>query len=155
MIVLVTSALSSTSQTHSQGSDSDMLHKMHIYRTTVSILLSQREFYSAFRRSPQTVNTTIGSTVHFQCQPEKQVNAVIWRVNNQRLRILNSPDVFQISAADPSWNTALHTLEMPALAEYNNSTVRCLLITSSSSSGDIYSNVAMLAIQGWFCCICE
>ena len=44
VIVLVTSVRSSTSQTHSQGSDSDMLHKMYIYRTTVSILLSQREF---------------------------------------------------------------------------------------------------------------
>ena len=92
------------------------------------------------------MNATVGSTVQFHCQAAVSVNAVAWYINHAPMNRLNSPNIIHITEPDASWSHALHTLQMPALEEYNNSIVQCVIIIFGSP--DIFSKEVTLAVQG-------
>ena len=104
--------------------------------------------FADFRQWPKSINATEGSTVRFHCQAAVNVDDVRWNVNSRSIRFLNSPSVVHRSRPDPNWAYNLHTLEMPALLAYNNSTVQCVFLNLRRPELDVYSEKATLAVQG-------
>ena len=103
-----------------------------------------------FREFPQSVNATLDSTVHFHCQTAVPVNEVAWYINHAPVNQLNSPNITQAVGPPANWSHPLHTLQMPALQEYNNSVVQCALIISGRPH--VFTDEATLAIQGALMC---
>jgi len=100
-----------------------------------------------FREVPQPIHATLGSTtsIQFRCQAAVSVGAVTWYVNHQPWSRLIPPSATHNTYPDASWAYPLHTLEMPALREYNNSIVQCVLIRFGKSN--ILSDNVTLVIQ--------
>ena len=93
-----------------------------------------------FISTPTAVNTTLGSTVNFNCSVTTGV--VVWIFNGSLLSELNAPDItaYQIE------NTFV--LHVPAIEEYNNTVVTCAVAILGGD--DKHSDPVLLRVQGRF-----
>lgn len=88
---------------------------------------------SGFLQEPESVNTTINSTVSFHCSSnETNIGAVyIWKLNS--ITYSNSLSLTS-------------TLNLIAVSDRNGSTIQCLYVVTNDKQ--IQSNIAVLLIQG-------
>ena len=112
--------------------------------------MKQFDLYCAdFRETPQSVNATLESTVQFHCQTAVPVDEVAWYINHTPVNQLDSPHITRTVESHSNWSYPLHTLQILALQEFNNSVVQCAFIISDRPH--IFTDEATLAIQGALC----
>ena len=100
-------------------------------------------FLPDFRVSPESVMAILESPVEFHCQPSIPTDIVSWIINTEPWSQVIPPNITEITSPDPSWNYSLSILQMPALLEYNNSNIQCVLIEHN-----FFSKTAVLIVKG-------
>ena len=86
------------------------------------------------------MNATLGSTATFNCSAT--IGAVGWLVNGSLLTELNIQDITTSSIGRK------YFLHVPALEEYNNTVVRCVVVIRGGDT--LYSDPVILKVQGMF-----
>ena len=96
---------------------------------------------AGFVSTPTSVNATLGPTATFNCSVT--TGLIGWQVNGSLLSELNAPN---ITASQVGHTRFLH---IPAIEEYNNTDVVCILAIVGGD--DLFSDPAVLQVQGMFC----
>ena len=98
-------------------------------------------YIPAFVSTPTSINAFLGTTATFNCSAT--TGAIVWLINGTPLNQLNSRDARVINNG--------RTLQVEAEEKYNEVNVTCAVLTlDHSESEDLFSNPAVLRIQGMF-----
>ena len=109
-------------------------------------------FFTDFRKTPQSVDVLVGSSVTLECQAAWAAERVRWEVNGSVWDIGDPPRYDLRVSPDESWNSSVYSRKLVAEREYNNTGVQCVL-TLSPGGQKIYSHVALLVVRGIPCSI--
>ena len=104
-------------------------------------------FSTDFRKTPQSVDVLVGTSVTFECQAGWAAERVRWQVNGSVWDIGDPPSYDLLISPDETWNSPVYSRTLTAERRYNNTRIQCIL-TLTPGGQKIYSNLALLAVRG-------
>ena len=110
------------------------------------IIMITTTLYTEITVHPQSVNTTLNSTVNFTC--EAVADVIVFKINNMSLSNNNMYNNKGFSQQDQDMLNGMkkrRVLLAEALEDNNNTNISC---TAFGSSMNIDSDIAVLRIQG-------
>ena len=115
-------------------------------KLNITIRVNNNYFITEITVHPQSVNTTLNSTVNFTC--EAVADEIIFRVNDASASDANiiNRGFLQQPQNTLSDDRKRRVLSAKALQNDNNTNISCRAIAFNSEI--LYSNIALLRIQG-------
>ncbi|CAI8024264.1 hypothetical protein GBAR_LOCUS14109, partial [Geodia barretti] len=99
-----------------------------------------------FRKTPQSVDVLVGTSVTFECQAGWAAERVRWQVNGSVWDIGDPPSYDLLISPDETWNSSVYSRTLKAERRYNNTGIQCVL-TLTPGGQKICSNMALLVVR--------